>query len=569
MCGIVGYVGTGQAAPVIVDTLRKLEYRGYDSVGIATTLGKPQNKIVYSKRVGTMGNGDGFALLEGCVGVGHTRWATHGGATITNAHPHFDCKEQIAVVHNGTIDNYRELKTQLESEGHVFRSETDTEVIPHLLENMSLADVCKLLEGTFALVVMRSGERHLDIVCRDCPLIVAKVADGFVIASDENAVSSRDVYIVPDGEIMSINLDTKLSFTHKDKLIVSVDKGNYDHFMLKEIEEQPEMLERIAEEADMKLIEQASYDISRAHQVVFTASGTSRYAALIGRYMFSRFTDRLGEVVASSEFPYFANTLRRGTVVVAISQSGETADVIFGVRKAKKQGSYVIALTNRPRSLLARLADVVIPTLCGAEIGVAASKSFTGQLATCYLLRGAMSGHMDKVREYLGFISRSIKTVIDDNTTAIQDLAHLVSIRENFYYLGRGINFAVTGEASLKLKEISYIHAEGLAAGELKHGTLALVSDKTPVCGICPNDYTYKETLLNLIEAKARGADIIGISDKRDDVFGWWIPIPEVDELYYPIVCVVPTQMLAYYTAVARGLSPDRPRNLAKSVTVR
>jgi len=568
MCGIIGYTGNTVPVNMLVEKLNLLLYRGYDSCGIAfIDPGTHHGAITVTRTVGTPNQLKTEPQQGTQTGIGHTRWATHGAVTRENAHPHISCLGDIAVVHNGTIDNYQEIQEKLKREGHQIRSETDTELIAHLLENNSLEEVTAIVKGTYALLVLRAGSDSIQAVRKDCPLVITCTETGVYIASDENALPEGGRYIPEDNKILEISPDFKAPSGNQRAPARRAEKGEYEHFMLKEIMEQPKTLMESVY-LDMGVVERAARDILHSHQVVFTASGTSRYAAIIGRFIFSHTMERLGDAIAASEFHYFAPTLRRGTVVVAVSQSGETADVIHGLKTAKEKGAYIIAITNNPNSQLGRIADITIAMKCGPEIGVAASKTFTSQLAVFYLLHGAMIGKIQETQIEIERAATAITEVLQENKKRIIDLARLIRNQHDFYYLGRGINFAVAGESALKMKEVSYIHAEGLAAGELKHGTLALVGEGIPVCGICPNDYAYQETILNLQEVKARKGMVIGISDKRNPVFDHYIKIPSVPDLYYPLVCIVPTQLLAYRVAVERGLNPDFPRNLAKSVTV-
>jgi glucosamine--fructose-6-phosphate aminotransferase (isomerizing) len=345
-------------------------------------------------------------------------------------------------------------------------------------------------------------------------------------------------------------------------------KGGYQHFMLKEIMEQPQMLDQTVRQ-DRKTFTKIALDILRANQVIITACGTSRYAALVGRYLFSKVGKKFCDVVMASEFGYFADSVDKNTVVIAVSQSGETADVVEGVKSAKDAGAQIISVINRPNSVLADLSDQVIYLNCGAEIAVAATKTFLSQLAIFYLLSFSMVDAFSEAAAKLNSLNGKITEVLDWNKNELVNLSQMLRDKADFYYLARGINFALASEGALKLKEISYIHAEGMPAGELKHGTLALIEPGTPVVVICPGDCTFSETLSNAIEAKSRGAYIIGVSDRESDIYDSWIKLPEVDESLYPMVAVVPLQLLAYYLAVNRGCDPDKPRNLAKSVTVK
>ena len=569
MCGIAGFVGDCDATRIIVAMLKCLEYRGYDSAGIATTDG---GRIHLYRKVGTIATDDKEALsLHGNAGIGHTRWATHGRVSVQNAHPHLSCNRQIAVVHNGTIMNYRELKKELQELEHVFRSETDTEVIPHLLEAISAEGAVNRLEGDFATLVLDTRNKELVAVKRGCPLHMTETEYGTMVASDTVAfdvLPHADIITLEDNKAVRIRIKTPSNLAAPPTPIRINTDTSTTHHMLREIQEQPEMLKRIAETADHHHLMQTVVDLLRADHILFTASGTSRYASLIGRYIISKGTERLSQVIAASEFRYFADGVRRGMAVVAVSQSGETADVLAGVRAVKDKGARIIVITNFPESTLGRLADKVIGLNCGREVGVAATKTFTAQLAVFYLLLGAMMGRLDETRRELVGVAEAVRQTIEQNQETVDTLAEKVSKEHDFYYLGRGINFAVAGEAALKMKEVSYVHAEGMAAGELKHGTLALVDEGTMVCGICPEDYTHPEMTVNMEEVRARKGIVIGITDGTGEGLDYQLRIPKVPEIYYPMVCIIPAQMLAYWTAVKKGLSPDFPKNLAKSVTV-
>ena len=570
MCGIAGFVGDCKASTIILAMLKRLEYRGYDSAGVTTIT---DGKLHTVKTIGVFAPDDKrVASLPGNAGIGHTRWATHGKVSVENAHPHVI--DNISVIHNGTILNYQEIKDSLALSGHTFSSETDTEVIPHLLKTMPIGDIAGKLEGDFAILVLDAQSNELTAVKRGCPLLKSETAYGTMIASDTVAfdvLPHSTPVMLQDGEITKIKVDCNPGTGHSKLPVIAQSDVNVPgtHHMLKEIQEQPDMLRRIAETADTTAYTRAVIDLLRAEHMLFTASGTSRYASLIGRYIVSKGTENLGQVIAASEFRYFAEGIQRNMAIVAVSQSGETADVLLGVRAAKHQGARIIAITNYPDSSLGRLADRVIELGCGREIGVAASKTFTAQLAVFYLLLGVMTHRMDDTRQELIHIADCMAQTIKQNEETIGILAEKASKEHDFYYLGRGINFAVAGEAALKMKEVSYVHAEGMAAGELKHGTLALITDRTMVCGICPEDYTYRETQVNLEEVKARNGIVIGITDHaKEKVMDYRLVVPRVPEVYYPMVCVIPAQLLAYYTAIKKGLNPDMPRNLAKSVTV-
>jgi len=590
MCGIIGFAGNKEAAPIVYNALVRLEYRGYDSAGAATIDDK---RIVCKKDIGKLSDVNKkhqLDTLPGHIGIGHVRWATHGKVTKTNAHPHLDCKGEIAVVHNGIIENFQELRERL-SATHRFKSQTDTEVIPHLIEEYmnsglplehAVKSAAGELKGSFALLVISVKEPDKIVAVRkDSPLCIGISKTGNLVASD--ALSFMDeadhVIYIEDGERAVVTADKVAIYDNDDKEIErtpeklnwvkdEATKGAFDFFMLKEIQEQPQIIRRALIQ-DKDVMMKMAMDILRARQVVFTACGTSRYAALIGRYVFSKIAHKFSDVVMASEFAYFSESIDKNTLVIAVSQSGETADVIDGVKRAKEQGATVFSLVNVVGSTLARMSDRVLYLNCGPEIGVAATKSFMAQLIIFYLLAFTMVNRTEDGIEKLTTISNLIGSNLRYNGKGVKRIAENLKDRNDFYYIARGINFAIAGEGALKLKEIAYAHAEGMPAGELKHGTLALIEKRTPVVAICPCDYTFNETLSNIAETRARGAHVIGISDQNTQMFDEWIEIPKVDEIFYPLVSIIPLQLFAYYSAVIRDLDPDKPRNLAKSVTVK
>jgi len=591
MCGIIGYCGKKPAVPVVLGALKCLEYRGYDSAGIACVC---DGRLLIKKDAGKVDEvieKHNLASLPGNLAVGHTRWATHGGVTQFNAHPHSDCQGKVAVVHNGIIENNQQLRQELAKLGHKFTSETDTEVIPHLLEDelkngcsleQAVLNIAPRLEGSYAfLAVCLADPGKIVGTRRGNPLIVGVNAPDYYISSDALAFSQYTNHVMglEDNEVVMLTEDGIQFFDARGCKLVKqsrkldhswaeTNKGGYQYFMLKEIMEQSQVLTQIVQQ-DEKRFTKIALDILRANQVIVTACGTSRYAALVGRYLFSKVGKKFCDVVMASEFGYFADSVDKNTVVIAVSQSGETADVVEGVKAARKAGAQVISIINRPNSILADLSHQVIYLNCGAEIAVAATKSFLSQLAIFYLLSFAMVNAFDEALAKLTALNGDIASVLDWNKSELIELSQRLKDKNDFYYIARGINFAIASEGALKLKEISYIHAEGMPAGELKHGTLALIEPGTPVVVICPADYTFSETLSNAMEAKSRGGYIIGVSDKESQIYDSWIKLPKVDELLYPMVAVVPLQLLAYYLAVNRGCDPDKPRNLAKSVTVK
>ena len=591
MCGIIGYCGKKPAVPIALEALKRLEYRGYDSAGIASLY---DGKLLIRKDAGKIDEviqKQNLAGLPGIVAIGHTRWATHGGVTQLNAHPHSDCGGRVAVVHNGIIENNQQLRQELTKIGHKFSSETDTEIIPHLIEDelkngcsleQAVLNIAPRLEGSYAFLVISLDDPGKIIGTRkNNPLIVGIDAPDYYISSDALAFSqyTNQVMNLEDNEVVMLTQEGIEFFDAQGNKLVKQarkldytwaesHKEGYQHFMLKEIMEQAQVLSQIVHQ-DEKRFTDIALDILRARQVIVTACGTSRYAALVGRYLFSKVGKKFCDVVMASEFGYFADSVDKSTVVIAVSQSGETADVIEGVKAARDAGAQIISIVNRPNSILADLSHQVIYLNCGVEIGVAATKTFLSQLAIFYLLSFSMVNSFDEAAAKLANLSSEITKVLDWNKSGLIKLSRKLKDKNDFYYIARGINFAIASEGALKLKEISYIHAEGMPAGELKHGTIALIEPGTPVVVICPADYTFSETLSNAMETKARGAYIIGVSDKESDIYDSWVKIPKVDELLYPMVAVVPLQLLAYYFAISRGCDPDKPRNLAKSVTVK
>ena len=591
MCGIIGYCGQKPAVPIVIEALKRLEYRGYDSAGIASL---SNGRLLIKKdagRVDEVIQKHNLASLPGIIAIGHTRWATHGGVTQFNAHPHSDCGSRVAIVHNGIVENNQQLRQELTKMGHKFTSETDTEVIPHLIEDelkngcsleQAVLNIAPKLEGSYAFLAISLDDPGKIVgTRRSNPLIVGIDASDHYISSDALAFSqyTNQVMGLGDNEVVMLTQEGVQFFDPKgNKLAKQVrkldhswaesHKGGYQHFMLKEIMEQAQVLGQTACQ-DGKRFTKIALDILRANQVIITACGTSRYAALVGRYLFSKVGKKFCDVVMASEFGYFADSVDKNTVVIAVSQSGETADIIEGVKAARDNGAQVISIINRPNSILADLSQQVIYLNCGAEIAVAATKTFLSQLAIFYLLSFSMVDGFDEATAKLASLNGEITKVLDWNKSELVNLSQKLKAKNDFYYIARGINFAIASEGALKLKEISYAHAEGMPAGELKHGTLALIEPGTPVVVICPGDYTFAETLSNAIEAKSRGAYIIGVSDKESEIYDSWVKLPKVDELLYPMVAVVPLQLLAYYLAVSRGCDPDKPRNLAKSVTVK
>jgi len=590
MCGIVGFIGNEPAAPVVLRAISKLEYRGYDSAGMVSL----SDGIVYfQKDVGGIADVQRKHRLDqlpGEVALAHVRWATHGRANQVNAHPHFDCKKQIAVVHNGIIENYQELYAELAGR-HEFVSETDTEVVCHLIEDYiedshslekALFRAMDRLKGSYAIAVVSSLEpEKIVATAKDSPLAVGLNGNSHFIASDALSFldQTNDVVFLEEGEVASLTRDGVAFFNRHGEEIAKkpqrVDwqweegtKEGYDCFMLKEILEEPEAIRRALVQ-DRGLIMELSQEISRASQVVITACGSSRHAALLGGYLLSKLGGKLCHVLTASEFNYFSDSIDENTLVIAVSQSGETADVVDGVKRAKSRGARVFSIINVVGSLLSRISDKVVFINCGPEICVAATKSFVGQAVVFYMLAFALTGKLEEGIQELEHVSRQIRENFEKNDGILKELAQKTKGRNNFFYIARGLNLAIAAEGALKLKEISYVHAECMPAGELKHGTLALIEEGTPVVAICPKDDTSYETMSNVMEIKARGGYVIGVSDENNEIHDEWIQIPKVSEACYPLVAIMPLHLLAYHVAVARGKDPDRPRHLAKSVTVK
>lgn len=590
MCGLIGYNGTEPAAAFIISGLKKLEYRGYDSAGIATL---SDGLLQYKKDIGRLEEVEAkhhLSQLPGHTGIGHVRWASHGEVNQLNAHPQLDESSNIAVVHNGIVENASELRRHMENT-YSFISTTDTEVIPFLLaqyyqqkHNMiaAIAATIKILRGPFAFLTISHYNPDSFFACaHEMPLLLGQTSTGYIASSDTNSFPDdcNQVYALENSQIAEVSPqgfafydNTGYTIAKQPEALMRQINATYvddiEHHMMREIREQPYVLEQAIEQnvTDMQAAAQA---IKTAQNVIFTACGTSRHAALMGRYLFSKIGHRMSEVIISSELKYFSDAISQGSVVIAISQSGETADVLDGIRTARAKNAKVISLINHPTSQLARLSDIVFPLKCGEENAVAATKSYMAQITVLTLLSHYLSGTQQHITQKLKSVVPLVELAYETNLTHTASLARYIAEYNACYFIARGHNFHIAMEAALKMKEVSYIHGEGMPAGELKHGTLALIEQGTPIVAICPNDYTFDDTLRNVEEARARGAFIIGVSDRHHSAFNEWCKIPKVDEILYPFVSIVPLQELAYFTALARGVNPDRPRNLAKSVTVR
>ncbi|NWJ28122.1 glutamine--fructose-6-phosphate transaminase (isomerizing) [Marine Group I thaumarchaeote] len=586
MCSIIGYSGKEIAAPILVKGLKRMEYRGYDSVGVAT---ESDNKIELKKGTGKVNEVNSkihLDTLPGKVGIGHTRWATHGKVTDINAHPHSSNSGKIAIVHNGIVENFEELKKQLESEGYNFKSETDSEVIVNLIQkNYELTGDVKEtimktvseIKGHYAFVAMFENGQLAAARFHE-PLIVGVSKDNVFLSSDvlgfieytDNVIYMKNRnFIILDKEgfqILDFNgKKIKHEITKVSKEFGDAYKGNYAHFTLKEIYEQHETILKAGEKT-VDAIEKTADYIKHAKNIYITGSGTSYNSALIAKQILSKYAKIKVEAIISSELQFLPDIIEENSILIAISQSGESADVLDAVRIAKKENCKIISIINLLTSSLARISDVVIGMNCGPEIGVAATKSFTSQLVIIYKIVQKLTNN-DITINFEKF-SESILQILE-NPTKIQQIAKELKEISDIYVLGRGINYPIAIEAALKLKELTYIHAEGIPGGELKHGPLALMDSDVFVIIMNPNDSTYSDTITSAREIKARGAKIIGVSDIESDVYDYWIEIPKIDQVLYPISEIIPIQLLSYYVALEKETDPDYPRNLAKSVTVK
>ena len=586
MCSIIGYLGDSPAAPILVKGLKRMEYRGYDSVGVATFSG---NQILVRKGVGKVmevNNTVKLDMLSGKVGIGHTRWATHGIVTEVNAHPHPSSSGKIAIVHNGIIDNYAELKKDLQEKGYSFKSETDSEAIANLLQynfdqtkdiKKSMMQTALELKGNYAFVaVFEDGT--LSAARLHEPLIVGVGKDGYFISSDVlGFVEHTDEVIYPDNrEFIIINSSGLQIFdfegnpvqhqiTKVSKELADAYKGDYAHFTLKEISDQPTTILKAGDNTKLEL-DLVTEFVKHAKNLYITGSGTSYNAALVAKHLFSKYAKIKIEPIISSEVQFSPNYFDHQSILIALSQSGESADVLEAVKIAQKDGAKIISIVNMMTSSLVQMSSISIGLNCGPEIGVAATKSFTSQLAILYKIADKLCG--GGIGLDFNQVSESISKILSDHSR-IQDIAKKLKNVSDIYVLGRGIHYPIASEASLKLKELTYIHAEGLPGGELKHGPLALMDSNVYVIIINPNDSTYADTLASAHEIKARGAKIIGISDVPNAVYDHWIEIPTIGEALLPLIEIIPIQLLAYYSALEKDTDPDYPRNLAKSVTVK
>jgi glucosamine--fructose-6-phosphate aminotransferase (isomerizing) len=592
MCGIFGYVGNQtDSAAIVLAGLKKLEYRGYDSWGVAVAT---EGRIALAKQVGRIGDAVA-ALPTSGVGLGHTRWATHGGVTEPNAHPHLDCRGRLAVIHNGIISNYRELRDPLVRAGHRFHSETDTEVVAHLVEDhlaqgsndpddfaAAVIGAFRQLVGLNAIVVLDAHTGQLVAAKSGSPLVVGWSDKGNLLASDYSALldHTRRVTFVDDQRAVAISRDGVRLFdvTSGRELVPDIvqvqwevaatELGGYPDYMTKEIHEQPAVLRRIASGHGDHASRLATM-LKEARDVFAVGCGTAGHAALAAQYLLARIAGRRVTFATGSEFPYLVDFVSEGSLVLAMSQSGETIDVIEAARAAKQHGARVAALVNVEGSSLWRLADCAIPLDAGPERCVLATKSFTAKVAVVLMAAYALAGKLEVGAALVQSAADEIERVLtDDRRDLIRRIAEDIRLREHLFVIGRGPSYPLALEAALKVKEVSYIHAEGFAGGELKHGVIALIEPGTPCLALVPRDETFEDILSGAMEVKARGAELIGISPEPHEAFAYHIPVADLGPAT-AIVNAVPAQLLGYYLALLRGHDPDKPRNLAKSVTVK
>ncbi len=607
MCGIVGYVGKGEASDFLIDGLRRLEYRGYDSAGIAVT---ENGKIRIVKKEGRLANLEA-ALAEnpvsGHIGIGHTRWATHGRPSDRNAHPHGDCDNHFVIVHNGIIENYMEIKERLLAKGHKFSSETDSEVIAHLMEELDTGDfletvrkILPYITGTYTLLFL--DRNHPDtIICtkKDNPLIVGLGEGENFIASDIPAIitHTRRIYVLSDGEIAVVKKDGVTVFDAEglpiSKKVQEVtwtaeaaEKGGYPHFMLKEIYEQPKAVRDTVNihvgKDGLVVFEDLHWtraDLEKFDRVLITACGTAYHAGLVAKHYIEKFVRIPVTVEIASEYRYSHPLTTERTLAIVVSQSGETIDTLAALKEAKRLGALSVAVTNSIGSSIAREAEYTIYTLAGPEIAVASTKAYTTQLVALLMLAlymGQIKGTVseDEVRRLVSALKKlpeNIEEVLKAREE-METFAETLKKADDIFYLGRNIDYAIAMEGALKLKEISYIHAEAYAGGELKHGTLALITAETPVIAVVTQHEIAPKMYSNIQEVRTRGAEVLGIGYADDEDIGRYttevVRIPRVDDIIAPVLSVIPMQLLAYYTGIKRGNDVDKPRNLAKSVTV-
>lgn len=613
MCGIVGYVGNRPVVDILLDGLEQLEYRGYDSSGVALKL---EDEIKVYKAEGKLINLRNTLkphiseIMSSTMGIGHIRWATHGAPTLLNAHPHTCNCGNLVLVHNGIIENYKELREKLSAKGCVFRSQTDTEAVAHLVaskyaETKDLTEAVRLaaqeIEGAYALCVMHNDYKNTLVVTkRNAPLLVGIGEGEFYVASDVPAIikHTKKALYLNDNQIATLTPDKMLlidkdgvEVPQKIELLpwepVALSKMGYKHFMLKEIHEQPDVIRNILvgklhapdEPIILNEVKLNKDTLKNLNRIQIIACGTSLHAAMVGKYLIESFCGIAVDVEASSEYIYRKTVTDAHTLVIGVSQSGETADTLTAIKQAKAKGSHILIITNRPDSAMAREADSLVPVNAGIEVSVAATKSYTAQLMAFYLLalymaeiKGSVENStMTSLKEEMMLLPQKIDQILA-NTDDVQKCARAFANTKDFIYIARGINFPTALEGALKLKEISYINATGYPAGELKHGPIAMLDETMPVLSILMKGSVYEKLLSNSEEAKARNARMIALTNSTDaklvDLFEHILYVPDVQELFSPLIAIVPLQLLAYYIAEFLGKDVDQPRNLAKSVTV-
>ena len=607
MCGIVGYLGKRQATEVLVEGLSKLEYRGYDSAGVAVNIGEELSVRKFKGRLQVLADDLTESPINGGLGIGHTRWATHGEPSDVNSHPHFNKEKTIAVVHNGIIENYLELREELQKEGYVFLSQTDTEVVAHLVDKFyegnlleAVYKATEKLRGAYALgVVCKDNNNELVAVRKDSPLIVGVGEDENFIASDIPAILkyTRDVIFLENDEYVHMQ-GPKVTILDENKNVVekkineinwdieAASKGGYDCFMTKEMYEQPKgvedtLMRRLDENGRIKLddIKITKEDLDKINKVYIVACGTAYHAGLVGKYAIEKFAKIPVIADIASEFRYSDPFVDENTLIIIVSQSGETADTLAALRDAKEKGARVLSITNVVGSSIARESDDIFYTWAGPEIAVASTKAYTTQLMAFYMiaLNLAMTKGTITEEEYFKMIDilkempSKVEKVLECDKL-VEEIAAEIKDKNDIFYLGRGLDYALAMEGSLKIKEISYMHAEAFAAGELKHGTIALIEEGTPVIAIATQEALFEKMVSNMQEVKARGAKVIAIVEEHNEEVeksaDRVIYIPEVEDMFASITSVVPMQLLSYHVAKMRGCDIDKPRNLAKSVTV-
>ncbi|MDD3896920.1 MAG: glutamine--fructose-6-phosphate transaminase (isomerizing) [Candidatus Peribacteraceae bacterium] len=591
MCGIFGYVGgRTDAGKLVIDGLKNLEYRGYDSWGVACKIG---TEIRMEKDIGKISTVDSSAFADACsLAIAHTRWATHGGVTKRNAHPHMSCDGTIAVVHNGIIENYAELRRELEAKGHAFQSETDTEIIPHLIEEelkstddfaSAVRNACNRFEGRYGLLALHTLSQTLVAARTGSPLIVGGTRkDGYFIASDIPAFMdyTRTVQYLDDGE-MVVTDGRSILFTdiatgeERPKREIEItwtieeaQKGAYKHFMLKEIMEQKESITRAVNQDEEQIMTLAEA-IRNAQGTFLVGCGTAGKACMAAEYFFSVIAGKHVNFAPASEFKLYHHFLTSRSLLIVVSQSGETADVLEAMKIAKSKGSKVLAIVNAKGSTIDREADYSLHINAGPERAVASTKALTGQMAVFILIAYALADKLQEGKTLLLETGAKINDMLNPRyMERIEKLAERIQRKQDLYIIGKSWNYPMAMESAIKIQEVSYIHAEGFAGGELKHGPIALIEEGTPCIALVGKDEVTTDILSNTIELKARGAFVIGVAPERYDVFDEWLKVPEGGAAQ-PLVNIIPIQILAYFLAVKRGKDPDMPRNLAKSVTVK